>query len=59
MEEAHGEHRRQQQVQRPRVLHQVQGAGDDPNLSVYALRQWTEELLAATFRTDFNWEIGL
>ena len=40
-------------------LVEVEGVAADPHKAVVALRAWTEETLAGTFRTDFNWEIGL
>ncbi len=40
-------------------LVEVEGVAADPHKAVVALRAWTEETLASTFRTDFNWEIGL
>jgi predicted esterase len=40
-------------------LVELEGVAHDPRLAVLALRDWAHECLTTTFRTDFNWEIGL
>ncbi|MFQ5514414.1 MAG: alpha/beta hydrolase [Myxococcota bacterium] len=40
-------------------LCELEGVGGDPERASALLRRWTDECLASTFRTDFNWEIGL
>jgi predicted esterase len=36
----------------------VGGVAGNPGAAVTLLKDWTDECLATTFRTDFNWEIG-